>query len=219
MGILAVVPSEQEGESGSAAPAGKPPTRLPHPEERELIEGLRRGDRDALARLYDRYAEPLRRLVLAPRERDRETVLDLLHDTFVAAAESGRRFRWMGVDFFYWLRGIALNTLRSSRKQRPPEATRAIALETALPWLASEELPGDRLELAEHLAAQSRRVAAVMARLSERDRRVLDLRLVKGLDGKAAAAEMGIERAHLDVLVYRAIRRFRALWEEVGDEP
>ncbi|MGO9449738.1 MAG: RNA polymerase sigma factor [Candidatus Binataceae bacterium] len=69
---------------------------MPKPvDEARLLEGLRRGDRDAASEFYDRYAARIHRFLMrvlgggAPRQ-DAE---DLMQETFIAVAEALPFFR------------------------------------------------------------------------------------------------------------------------------
>lgn len=208
--LLATLLGVTEPEPEAAA---APPRRLPDPLEREILAGLGRGDPEGVRLLYREYADLVRRLVLAPRLRDRDQVLDLLHETFLTAALRGREFRWQGVGFFPWLRSIARRKLQEHQRRRSREAARTVPLEAALPWLAAPGRPEGRLELAERVREVRERLAEAMATLSPRDRRVLELRLLRGSAREPAAAALGVTVPHLDVLLHRALRRLRAAWD------
>jgi len=61
-------------------------------EDRELVDGLRQGDRDALRRIYEKYKDDL--LTIAScMLADRATAEDCLHDLFVALAADLARVR------------------------------------------------------------------------------------------------------------------------------
>lgn len=189
------------------------PPRLPDADERRLIEGLQQGDPEALGDLYARHGEALLRLVLEPRVRDREAARDLLHETFAAASQAGARFRWGGRGIFPWLKGIAVNLSRRFHRDRARGPGAPVPLEAVLPWLAGEDAgPLDQLARAERLEAVRRRIAGVLDDLPERQRRVLVLRLIEGRGRAEAAAALGVQLGNLDVLLYRAVRRFRDLY-------
>lgn len=61
------------------------------------------------------------------------------------------------------------------------------------------------------------RARALLARLPDNFRRVLELRFLRGYSAAEAAAELGLSVSHVRVLQYRALRRAATLAEE--DEP
>jgi RNA polymerase sigma-70 factor (ECF subfamily) len=64
-------------------------------------------------------------------------------------------------------------------------------------------------------AAQRERVRAVLERLSERDRMILDLRFLCGYSIREVAAALGISQTNAKVTQWRALRHAAALFEEV----
>jgi RNA polymerase sigma-70 factor (ECF subfamily) len=80
----------------------------------ELMLELAAGQLGALGELYDRYHSPLRRFI-ARATRDAHDIDDLLHATFLAAAESAERYDGRA-SCRPWLIGIAAQLLRRRRR-------------------------------------------------------------------------------------------------------
>jgi RNA polymerase sigma-70 factor (ECF subfamily) len=76
----------------------------------DIMGRLAGGDSSALGELYDRYHEPIRRFV-ARATADAEDVDDLVHATFMAAAQSAARYDGRP-SCRPWLIGIAAQLLR-----------------------------------------------------------------------------------------------------------
>lgn len=192
--------------------------RLPDATERAILDGLAKGDPDAIAQLYREYGDEVRRLVILPRIRRREAVLDVLHETFIRAARKGRDFRWKGVGFFPWLRAIALGELRNHARAEGRAVALHVPLEDALPWLAGPDEVLGRIEVKERAAATRARLAAALEGLSERDQEALRLRLIERRSSREAADVLGVKPSHLDVIFFRALRRLRAALNESDAE-
>src|SRR5947208_574358 len=95
--------------------------RLPDAEEHRLIRAAQQGDRQAFARLVERYWDPLFRW-LYHLAHDRHTAEDLAQEAFLKALNGLHTFR-LGTNFRAWLFRIAHNTFanhrRSSRPRQP----------------------------------------------------------------------------------------------------
>ena len=103
-------------------------------ELRELVDGVRAGDVDAMTALFDVHAEMVERIPARILGRGRQFDLaDLVHDVFVGALEGVGRLcdpRLLRP----WIAGIAIRTAR--------EAIRARARRKWLRFLPSYEVPG-----------------------------------------------------------------------------
>ena len=70
----------------------------------------------------------------------------------------------------------------------------------------------------EHTAGEGPgRVAALLTRLPDRFRQILELRFLRGLSVGQAAAEMGVTAGNARVLQHRALRRAAELADQTGD--
>ncbi|MEY2936991.1 MAG: hypothetical protein RL033_7740 [Pseudomonadota bacterium] len=86
----------------------------PLPSDPELLRQLAAGQLGALGELYDRHRAPLRSFI-ARATGDAHDVDDLLHATFLAAAESAARYDGRA-SCRPWLIGIAAQLLRRRRR-------------------------------------------------------------------------------------------------------
>jgi RNA polymerase sigma-70 factor (ECF subfamily) len=77
--------------------------------ETRIAHGLRGGDANAWYELYDAHAERVWRLVARLMEPGSTEVADVVQETFLAAAESARRFDPERGSLAMWLSGIARN--------------------------------------------------------------------------------------------------------------
>src|SRR5215218_6804063 len=89
--------------------------------EQELLERLRGGDQPALATLYDRHKEKLRRMVqvrLDPRLKGRVAPSDVLQEAYIDALKRyPHYFDKADQPFFGWLRLIVAQRLADVHRE------------------------------------------------------------------------------------------------------
>ncbi len=179
-------------------------------EERRLVEEAQRGNLDAMKPIFERYATPLYATVILPRTGNTAAAEDVLRETMATAIEKIDKFRWQGHSIYAWLRQIAVNKSydlhrRSKRNQRLAEA---IAVE--LPSETAPEHRADaRLIAEEERRANRERIANALAKISDRYRRAIKLRLIDELPRDECARIMEVTTGTFDVLLFRAVRAFR----------
>lgn len=158
-----------------------------------LVLAARSGDRDALAAIYDRYADRLYDYCWSLL-RDRHEAADAFHDAFVAASKRLGQLR-DPEKLRPWLYAIArhesLRRVKARGRQTPTEQI------SDMPASVAEPDEGARREDAVRL------VWDAAAGLAERDRALLDLNLRHNLEGQELADAIGVERAHAYVLLNR----------------
>jgi RNA polymerase sigma-70 factor, ECF subfamily len=172
-------------------------------DERALVAAAKR-DPAAFAALYDRYAGRVYWFCFR-RLADQEAAEDAASLTFakaLAALGSCRDDRFQS-----WLFGIARNVVLDAHRAHRHDQPLADALTVADPT------PGPHEQAAAHDA--QRRVASLLARLPEGQRRVVELRLT-GLSGKEVAAALGRPHVWVRVTQLRAYERLRRI---LADEP
>ncbi|MBI4871326.1 MAG: sigma-70 family RNA polymerase sigma factor [Candidatus Riflebacteria bacterium] len=180
-------------------------------EERRLVERARDGDGAAFGALYDRHGTALYRKVLFPACAGNATVAqDLLQDTFMAALEGLGSYRWSERGIYPWLRAIGLNKARDHWR-RTGQTERAARLLARLE--AVEPPPRDAVEEEERVAGLRAQVGGVMAQLNPRYREALQLRLVDNQSAETCAVALGVSRSTFDVVLHRACKAFRRLFE------
>jgi RNA polymerase sigma-70 factor (ECF subfamily) len=187
-------------------------TEQPHPDELDL-EGLRRRRPQAIARWFERYADPIYGFVHYRVGGDPDLAADAAQDTFVTALSTIDRFDPERGDMFPWLTFIARNSVRKVLRQNSREShllelwgrvDRRLA--EALESLEQTPLPPDVLEREE----TQELVHAALAALRPRYRRALEQRYFEDLPLGEIAAREGATEAAVKVLLYRARRAFHA---------
>lgn len=171
-----------------------------------LVDGVRRGDREAIAAVYLEVAPGLRGFLLR-RVRHGGVADDLVEQTFVELLEGHRRLRGDGRALRAWLYRAARNNLADWRKRAERRGDHELtAAHTA--DLASDD-PGP--EDAVLAASADPRLVAALAELTDEQREVVELRLVGGLPVAEVADLTGRSPGAVRVLQHRAIRRLVSL--------
>ncbi len=163
-------------------------------EDRVLVWRFNRGDPAALCRIYEKYRDGLLK-VAAALLNDRSGVEDVLHDVFVAFAQTTGRFRLQGSLKGYLAICVA-NRARDVNRTRLRHAAAGVDhAEVHRPDDAEPEREASRRELAVKLDA-------ALAELPEEQREVIVLHL----QGKLPFREIAGRR---EISVNTALSRYR----------
>ena len=167
-----------------------------------LVERIAAGDATAEAEISERYRAGLVAL-LRNRVGDTSSAEDLCQETLRIAIESLRAGRLRdpaSLGAYLW--GIATNLARHERRsswRRQP-----LDLEARDPGSGLEE----RLLARE----RARLVRFVLDALSARDRQILTAFYLNGDEKRDICERHGLSPSQFDVIKFRALRRFEALW-------
>lgn len=204
-------------------------------ETRELIVRARAGDSAATGALLERHREALRRLVAMRLDRAIQNRVDSSDVVQDALIEAGRRLPEYLNDprlpFHLWLRQIARDRLIDAHRRHRSAARRSVDREQPLasPSFADQsalDLAGqlqDRRELTPAAAALRQELAlrfrAAIERLDEPDREIIEMRHGEQLSNQEVAQALGLSEPAAGMRYLRAVRRLRALLEEVPSTP
>ncbi|MGH2559652.1 MAG: RNA polymerase sigma factor [Thermomicrobiales bacterium] len=184
------------------------------PEDDAGLAARAASDRDAFARLYDRYVEAVYRYCYR-RLGHREAAEDATSLVFTRALAAMPRYDAQVGSFRSWLFVIAHNVVTDRYRAARPVQPLDLAAEVFDPDPSPEDLAV--------MADQRRSVSAALAELSEEQRRVVELRLT-GLTGPEIAVALGRTHATVRTTQRRALIRLRALLgvvpgkdQELGD--
>jgi RNA polymerase sigma factor (sigma-70 family) len=171
----------------------------------ELLAAAAAGDGSAFAAFYRRHLPAVVSLLL--RETgDREASADLAAEVFAATFLVARRFRPRGAQSAWpWVRGIALNKLRESRRRGRVEdrARRRLGFER-------EVLEDHDLVRVEELAGRpGSGVLELLDQLPERQRAAVRSRVVDGQDYAEIARELSCSELVVRQRVSRGLSRLR----------
>ncbi len=192
--------------------------------DRELADGVVRGDEDAFALLFDRYERELRdhvrRIV-----RDSSAADDLSQEVFLRLWK--RAEQWAGQGTIHpWLKRIAtnlsLNYLRSLKRRReqpfePPAPLNDEEDENLVPaWMVDTVSlgPDEMLERTE----QKRLLQRFISELSEEKQEVFRLVHDAQLETSEVAERLGIPEGTVKSRMHHARRQIARDWRELASE-
>lgn len=173
--------------------------------EREAIEASRRGEREAFDRLVLRYQRDVYRLCYR-YVNNHEDANDLAQEVFLKAWRAISRFRGES-SFSTWLYRIAVNACLNFR------ALRRLPLQE-LPDGLSDPLPGAAARVESE--AEARRVRAAVARLPEKQRATLILKVYHELTHEEVAGILGSTVGTAKANFFHALGNLRRLMAEEG---
>jgi RNA polymerase sigma-70 factor (ECF subfamily) len=202
--------------------------------ESELLSRLRTGDQTALADLFARYRERLRRMVavrLDPRLAGRVAASDVLQEAYIDALKRfPHYFEKPDQPFFGWLRLVVGQRIadvhREHLEARKRDARQEVSIENRVPAAASSVclaacLAG-RLTSPSHAAARNEWAAKLETALDELDpldREVLALRHFEELSNTETADILGIQPSAASKRYVRALARLKQILEALNSIP
>jgi RNA polymerase sigma-70 factor (ECF subfamily) len=182
--------SEDEPDGAPGAPSDEPAV--------DLIAACQRGDREALAALFESFKDRVYSLALH-LSGDPHEAGDVAQDVFLKLLTRLGQFR-RDARFTTWLYRVVVNTFLDGRRAR----SRLVSLDDnpAPPWAVHP--PGQERELLR--AERARRVAAAVARLPAGQRAALVLRYGTGLSYEAIAETLGLSAGTVASRLSRALQ-------------
>ncbi len=211
-------------------PAMKPPRLLTHrssPEEEDaaLVEGLRRGDRDAFETLIDRHHATMVR-VARLFLRDRQVADEVVQETWLAVLEGIDRFEGRS-SLKTWIfriltnraktratregRSVPFSAVAPSGDEPTVDPDRFLPPDSSAPgrWASPprgwETVPEERLLSQEALG----RIGQAIEDLPDAQREVIRLRDVEGWSAEEVVGALGITDGNQRVLLHRARAKVR----------
>jgi RNA polymerase sigma factor (sigma-70 family) len=178
-------------------------------QERQWLEALRGGDGRAFDRLFDAYAQPLYRRILLPKLGDAASAEDALAETFRKAFERLDSYQDRGKGLWPYLTTIAINQALDMHRARARGARALASFESLLVPLVADAPDGP--DQAQLRAAVEKALGAI----NPRYRRALELRFFEDCSRDECAARLEVKVPTFDVLLLRALRAFRAAWQEM----
>ncbi len=182
-----------------------------------LIERVKAGDDQALSLAFEKCRRRLAVLIyfkLSPRARQLAEVDDLVQETYLRAFKSIDRFSYQSSgSLLRWLSSIAdhviIDQLRyHEREKRAGEEVRfRSASNPHGPEPVDSKTPS-------RLLAQQEALENLLARLSELPedyRKAILMAKIEGISTAEMAERLGRSREAVALLVYRAVKRFRAI--------
>jgi RNA polymerase sigma-70 factor (ECF subfamily) len=181
--------------------------------ESSLLERVRRGDRAAFEALYAAYAMPLYHRLLLPRLGDAQLAADALAETFRTFLEHVDGFEDRGKGLWGWLATLAINKANDQFRAQA-RCGRALSSYQALLEPLWQEAQPARPDEAHDREQLKEAVTAVLGTINPRYQQVIELRVLQDRPRAECAAALAVTLGTFDVLLLRALRAFRARWQE-----
>jgi RNA polymerase sigma-70 factor (ECF subfamily) len=192
-----------------------------------LIAHASDGDKEALAELFCKYKDQLRRMVafrLDQNLRGRIDPSDVLQEAYVDLAQRLNEFGKKDMSFYVWLRLVTHERLLRIHRQHLGAQKRDARRE-----IANNFSQASAISLAAHLmgkytsvcgkairAEQSLRLHQILAEMDDNDREIIALRMFEGLTNGETAEVLGLAKQTTSKRFIRAIGNIR---EEIKDLP
>ena len=208
---------------GIQSPVGKAkvdpqPTARAEPSDikREIVDGARAGDPEALANLYDWYLPRVYRYVLG-RVGNVMEAEDLTEEIFLKMLGGISGFHWRKAPFSAWLFRIARNQVVTYFRRAGSAVTPGPLVESALPSVNSDDHQDPLAAVEMRIALEGVREA--VRGLPEAQREVILLRFGSDLSVKETAKVLGKREGTVKVLQYKGVRRLQELFgTRAGDQ-
>ncbi len=171
--------------------------------DQRLMRAAKSGSRVALGMLLSRH-EPRMRSAVRGMLRNAEDVEDCLQETNMRVTTSLQTFR-DHAPFGPWVRRIAVNVAISALRRTKGRAAVALPPELTAPGAG----PASQLVLSQ----SAERVRLALAAVSGPHRRVLELRLIRGLSHSEIAEILRLPTSSARVLFVRAVQSLRRVVE------
>lgn len=185
----------------------------------DLIERLRRGDREAFTPLFEKYRRRLEVMVhykLQPEWRCVENAEEIVQETFCAAFEDLPTFEYRSSgSFLNWLSRIADHVIVDSAKRRNRLKPRAEWRRFRSDRDLRGPNPVDSRSPSRVLIEQERLrvLIASLNCLPEHYRQIILLAKIEGLSTEQMSERLGKPRETVALLLHRAIKRLRTVQE------
>jgi RNA polymerase sigma-70 factor (ECF subfamily) len=180
----------------------------PLPDERELIERARNGDKAAVGRLYEAYVQPIFEYI-DYRVGSATIAEDLTADVFLRMVRALPAYHFTGAPFGAWLVRIAANRITDFYREK-----RVAVSDSILENYRSDE--PDPYEQVTKTAERSH-VRKAMQTLPEDYQTVLILRFTQELPHTEVASIMGKSIEAVRILQHRALKSLAKIMRQSDD--
>jgi RNA polymerase sigma-70 factor (ECF subfamily) len=136
--------------------------------------------------------------------RDVASAEDLTSQTFEKAWRARQRYRKDLAGFATWLLAIARNVAADHWRARREHAPLEDAADIAAPGTPEDH---------NSVESDRRRLAALVARLPERERELLALKYGAGATNRDIAELTGLSESNVGTIIHRAVQTLRRDWE------
>jgi RNA polymerase sigma-70 factor (ECF subfamily) len=177
----------------------------------ELLRSVQAGDLSAWEQLYYRYLPTVWRYVYLQVSGDKHLAEDVVSETVLALVRQIPTLTPGDGSLSGWLIAVARNKLSDHRRSAARSAQAAKVREARGQAGAVCSAPSLSLEAAE----TRQQVIAVMDRLTEEERLVLEWKYLEDLSVGEIAGRLGRSQKAVESVLYRARRSFRSLFQSL----
>ncbi len=172
-------------------------------QDQKLVQEAQ-ADPQKFAVLYDKYFDQIYRYVYR-RVSDKETVHDLVSQTFYDALAHIKSFEWRGYPFSSWLYKIAHNNvLKWYREQSKAQKVGLDDIGELVDHDADSTGDASRKE-------KQFEVQRVLDQLDHEEREIIRLKFFEEVSNIEIAEIMGLSANHIGVKVYRTLKKVKQL--------
>ncbi|HLG25821.1 MAG TPA: sigma-70 family RNA polymerase sigma factor [Candidatus Gracilibacteria bacterium] len=172
-------------------------------QERKLVEDAKQ-DPQKFAALYDKYFDQIYRYVYR-RVSDKETVNDIVSQTFYDALSHMKSYEWRGFSFSAWLYKIAHNNVL--KWYREVGKMHVVDIEEG------QQIPDKTVDHVGDLRQKELKdeIQGVLDRLEYEEREIIRLKFFEEVSNIEIAEIMGLSANHIGVKVFRALKKVKQL--------
>lgn len=181
-------------------------TRMPLPNERQLVLQAQAGNSEAFGQLYDAYMERIYRFVYF-RVEDQQTAEDITSQVFLKAWSNLDRFQFSRTPYLAWLYTIAHNAVIDHYRTRK--------VTTALDDVQlSQPDHSDAVESEIDMTAEMQSVKVALQTLTDDQQKVLTLKFIEGMSNNEIARLLGKREGAIRALQMRGLQALAKQLEE-----
>jgi len=181
-------------------------SRMPLPNERQLVLQAQAGNAEAFGQLYDAYMERIYRFVYF-RVEDQQTAEDITSQVFLRAWNNLDRFRLGRTPYLAWLYTIAHNAVIDHYRTRKVTA----ALEDVR---LSQPDYAEAVENNIDFAVEMKTIKEALQTLTDDQQQVLTLKFIEGMSNDEIARHLGKREGAVRALQMRGLRALAKQLEE-----
>jgi len=181
-------------------------SRMPLPNERQLVLQAQSGNSEAFGQLYDAYMERIYRFVYF-RVEDQQTAEDITSQVFLKAWNNLDRFSFNRTPYLAWLYTIAHNAVIDHYRTRKVTA----ALDDVQ---LSQQDHAEAVENEIDLSSEMKTIKAALQELTDDQQKVLTLKFIEGMSNNEIARHLGKREGAIRALQMRGLQALAKQLEE-----
>lgn len=190
------------------------PSQLTLSQEQRLLKRLQSGEHKAFKELYEAFSSRLYRAVIFPRLGIADVAEDVLRDTFLTAFEKIHTVTWQDRSLYYWLSRIAYNKVIDVHRGNRRTEKFVKGFTPYLELVGSSPKTPDEIMLSEERVERIRSlVHRLVDGLNPRYQSAVRMRFFEGKSREECAEALGVTIGNFDVILFRAIKRLKTLYE------